>query len=215
MLLFLQLNCLLQDSLLISKISCQHLVKWRLKFPVLLFFNMNCKTALFFNDSFVKRTLKTPSCLHQPHFLSWRAVIIVFLIKSDVFKFIVCKLLNEALILRCARCYFQVNKGPLANPIWNVTTVTGKPSLHDKLLCLDFFCICLLHYESSGKQWLKAELAVSTFWPNEYQVKIFFFSSGVLFRRLTPTARTWPSCEAGGWFIHVDCSSGDEHHVRK
>uniref|UniRef100_A0A3B3VWJ3 Receptor-type tyrosine-protein phosphatase kappa n=1 Tax=Poecilia latipinna TaxID=48699 RepID=A0A3B3VWJ3_9TELE len=39
----------------------------------------------------------------------------------------------------------KVNKGPLANPIWNVTSYTGKG-------------------------WLKAELAVSTFWPNEYQV---------------------------------------------
>uniref|UniRef100_A0A8D0D0U7 protein-tyrosine-phosphatase n=1 Tax=Sander lucioperca TaxID=283035 RepID=A0A8D0D0U7_SANLU len=37
----------------------------------------------------------------------------------------------------------KVNKGPLANPIWNVTSYTG---------------------------WLRAELAVSTFWPNEYQV---------------------------------------------
>uniref|UniRef100_A0A8B9LK01 Receptor-type tyrosine-protein phosphatase kappa n=1 Tax=Astyanax mexicanus TaxID=7994 RepID=A0A8B9LK01_ASTMX len=40
----------------------------------------------------------------------------------------------------------KVNKGPLANPIWNITTHTGK-------------------------DWKKAELAVSTFWPNEYQVK--------------------------------------------
>ncbi|XP_035277404.1 receptor-type tyrosine-protein phosphatase kappa isoform X8 [Anguilla anguilla] len=39
----------------------------------------------------------------------------------------------------------KVNKGPLANPIWNVTSYTGK-------------------------EWLRAELAVSTFWPNEYQV---------------------------------------------
>uniref|UniRef100_A0A3B3SMK6 Receptor-type tyrosine-protein phosphatase kappa n=1 Tax=Paramormyrops kingsleyae TaxID=1676925 RepID=A0A3B3SMK6_9TELE len=39
----------------------------------------------------------------------------------------------------------RVNKGPLANPIWNVTSYTGK-------------------------EWLRAELAVSTFWPNEYQV---------------------------------------------
>ncbi|XP_036840831.1 receptor-type tyrosine-protein phosphatase kappa isoform X6 [Oncorhynchus mykiss] len=39
----------------------------------------------------------------------------------------------------------KVNKGPLANPIWNVTSYTGK-------------------------DWLRAELAVSTFWPNEYQV---------------------------------------------
>uniref|UniRef100_A0A665W7F6 protein-tyrosine-phosphatase n=1 Tax=Echeneis naucrates TaxID=173247 RepID=A0A665W7F6_ECHNA len=40
----------------------------------------------------------------------------------------------------------KVNKGPLANPIWNVTSYTGKDS----------------HFQ--------AELAVSTFWPNEYQV---------------------------------------------
>ncbi|XP_064162884.1 receptor-type tyrosine-protein phosphatase kappa-like isoform X1 [Anguilla rostrata] len=39
----------------------------------------------------------------------------------------------------------KVNKGPLANPIWNVTSPTGR-------------------------DWLRAELAVSTFWPNEYQV---------------------------------------------
>ncbi|KAJ8287376.1 hypothetical protein COCON_G00000350 [Conger conger] len=39
----------------------------------------------------------------------------------------------------------KVNKGPLANPIWNVTSTTGR-------------------------DWLRAELAVSTFWPNEYQV---------------------------------------------
>ncbi|ROL44028.1 Receptor-type tyrosine-protein phosphatase kappa [Anabarilius grahami] len=38
----------------------------------------------------------------------------------------------------------KVNKGPLANPIWNVTSCTGR-------------------------DWMKAELAVSTFWPNEYQ----------------------------------------------
>uniref|UniRef100_A0A3P8V0T6 Receptor-type tyrosine-protein phosphatase kappa n=1 Tax=Cynoglossus semilaevis TaxID=244447 RepID=A0A3P8V0T6_CYNSE len=39
----------------------------------------------------------------------------------------------------------KVNKLPVANPIWNVTSYTGK-------------------------SWLKAELAISTFWPNEYQV---------------------------------------------
>ncbi|KAG1929383.1 receptor-type tyrosine-protein phosphatase kappa [Pimephales promelas] len=38
----------------------------------------------------------------------------------------------------------KVNKGPLANPIWNITSCTGR-------------------------DWMKAELAVSTFWPNEYQ----------------------------------------------
>ncbi|MGH0158270.1 UNVERIFIED_CONTAM: hypothetical protein FKN15_075249 [Acipenser sinensis] len=41
----------------------------------------------------------------------------------------------------------KVNKGPLANPIWNVTSFTGR-------------------------DWLRAELAVSTFWPNEYQVSV-------------------------------------------
>lgn len=44
----------------------------------------------------------------------------------------------------------RVNKGPLANPIWNVTGFTGR-------------------------DWLRAELAVSTFWPNEYQVIICSF----------------------------------------
>lgn len=44
----------------------------------------------------------------------------------------------------------RVNKGPLANPIWNVTGFTGR-------------------------DWLRAELAVSTFWPNEYQVIIYAF----------------------------------------
>ncbi|MCJ8749873.1 hypothetical protein PDJAM_G00192520 [Pangasius djambal] len=39
----------------------------------------------------------------------------------------------------------KVNKGPVANPIWNISTHTGST-------------------------WRKAELAVSTFWPNEYQV---------------------------------------------
>ncbi|XP_056437738.1 receptor-type tyrosine-protein phosphatase kappa isoform X1 [Gadus chalcogrammus] len=40
----------------------------------------------------------------------------------------------------------KVNKSPqMANPIWNMTSYTGK-------------------------DWLRAELAVSTFWPNEYQV---------------------------------------------
>nr|XP_033794962.1 receptor-type tyrosine-protein phosphatase kappa isoform X4 [Geotrypetes seraphini] len=41
--------------------------------------------------------------------------------------------------------FVRVNKGPLANPIWNVTG-------------------------SINRDWLRAELAVSTFWPNEYQV---------------------------------------------
>uniref|UniRef100_UPI00398ECD5C receptor-type tyrosine-protein phosphatase kappa isoform X3 n=1 Tax=Pristiophorus japonicus TaxID=55135 RepID=UPI00398ECD5C len=41
--------------------------------------------------------------------------------------------------------FVRVNKGALANPIWNVTG-------------------------SQGEVWHRAELAVSTFWPNEYQV---------------------------------------------
>uniref|UniRef100_A0A4W3ICB3 Receptor-type tyrosine-protein phosphatase kappa n=1 Tax=Callorhinchus milii TaxID=7868 RepID=A0A4W3ICB3_CALMI len=41
--------------------------------------------------------------------------------------------------------FVRVNKGALANPIWNVTG-------------------------TQGNDWLRAELAVSTFWPNEYQV---------------------------------------------
>ncbi|RMC13011.1 hypothetical protein DUI87_10540 [Hirundo rustica rustica] len=48
----------------------------------------------------------------------------------------------------------RVNKGPLANPIWNVTG-------------------------STGKDWLRAELAVSTFWPNEYQKYQIDLSHGV------------------------------------
>ncbi|XP_048860561.1 receptor-type tyrosine-protein phosphatase kappa [Brienomyrus brachyistius] len=49
----------------------------------------------------------------------------------------------------------RVNKGPLANPIWNVTSYTGK-------------------------EWLRAELAVSTFWPNEYQVQIALFPQALV-----------------------------------
>uniref|UniRef100_A0A8B9KM27 protein-tyrosine-phosphatase n=1 Tax=Astyanax mexicanus TaxID=7994 RepID=A0A8B9KM27_ASTMX len=43
------------------------------------------------------------------------------------------------------RAYVRVNGGPLGIPVWNVTG-------------------------SQGKQWHQVELAVSTFWPNEYQV---------------------------------------------
>uniref|UniRef100_A0A7N6B1E7 Receptor-type tyrosine-protein phosphatase kappa n=1 Tax=Anabas testudineus TaxID=64144 RepID=A0A7N6B1E7_ANATE len=48
----------------------------------------------------------------------------------------------------------KVNKGPLANPIWNVTSYTD---------------------------WLRAELAVSTFWPNEYQLSLTSFICLLLF----------------------------------
>ncbi|XP_042194557.1 receptor-type tyrosine-protein phosphatase U isoform X2 [Callorhinchus milii] len=41
--------------------------------------------------------------------------------------------------------YVRVNGGPVGSPVWNMS-------------------------RSFGKQWLQAELAVSTFWPNEYQV---------------------------------------------
>uniref|UniRef100_A0A3P9DHA5 protein-tyrosine-phosphatase n=1 Tax=Maylandia zebra TaxID=106582 RepID=A0A3P9DHA5_9CICH len=45
------------------------------------------------------------------------------------------------------RAYVRVNGGPLGSPVWN----TSGPH---------------------GKQWHQVELAVSTFWPNEYQVLI-------------------------------------------
>lgn len=41
--------------------------------------------------------------------------------------------------------YVRVNGGPLGSAVWNMTG-------------------------SHGRQWHQAELAVSTFWPNEYQV---------------------------------------------
>uniref|UniRef100_A0A4W6CQE4 protein-tyrosine-phosphatase n=1 Tax=Lates calcarifer TaxID=8187 RepID=A0A4W6CQE4_LATCA len=45
------------------------------------------------------------------------------------------------------RAYVRVNGGPLGSPVWNTSG-------------------------SHGKQWHQVELAVSTFWPNEYQVLI-------------------------------------------
>uniref|UniRef100_A0A665UR76 protein-tyrosine-phosphatase n=1 Tax=Echeneis naucrates TaxID=173247 RepID=A0A665UR76_ECHNA len=45
------------------------------------------------------------------------------------------------------RAYVRVNGGPLGNPVWNTSG-------------------------THGKQWHQVELAVSTFWPNEYQVLI-------------------------------------------
>ncbi|XP_061632336.1 receptor-type tyrosine-protein phosphatase U isoform X1 [Phyllopteryx taeniolatus] len=45
------------------------------------------------------------------------------------------------------KAYVRVNGGPLGNPVWNTSG-------------------------SHGKQWHQMELAVSTFWPNEYQVLI-------------------------------------------
>uniref|UniRef100_A0A4W6CQC6 protein-tyrosine-phosphatase n=1 Tax=Lates calcarifer TaxID=8187 RepID=A0A4W6CQC6_LATCA len=44
------------------------------------------------------------------------------------------------------RAYVRVNGGPLGSPVWNTSG-------------------------SHGKQWHQVELAVSTFWPNEYQVR--------------------------------------------
>uniref|UniRef100_A0A665UTD9 protein-tyrosine-phosphatase n=1 Tax=Echeneis naucrates TaxID=173247 RepID=A0A665UTD9_ECHNA len=46
------------------------------------------------------------------------------------------------------RAYVRVNGGPLGNPVWNTSG-------------------------THGKQWHQVELAVSTFWPNEYQVRTF------------------------------------------
>lgn len=43
------------------------------------------------------------------------------------------------------RAYVRVNGGPLGSPVWNTSG-------------------------SHGKQWHQVELAVSTFWPSEYQV---------------------------------------------
>lgn len=43
------------------------------------------------------------------------------------------------------RAYVRVNGGPLGSPVWNTSG-------------------------SHGRQWHQVELAVSTFWPNEYQV---------------------------------------------
>uniref|UniRef100_A0AAQ4NP58 protein-tyrosine-phosphatase n=1 Tax=Gasterosteus aculeatus aculeatus TaxID=481459 RepID=A0AAQ4NP58_GASAC len=45
------------------------------------------------------------------------------------------------------RAYVRVNGGPLGSPVWNISG-------------------------SHAKQWHQVELAVSTFWPNEYQVLI-------------------------------------------
>uniref|UniRef100_A0A4W5LMR4 protein-tyrosine-phosphatase n=1 Tax=Hucho hucho TaxID=62062 RepID=A0A4W5LMR4_9TELE len=45
------------------------------------------------------------------------------------------------------RAYVRVNGGPLGSPVWNTSG-------------------------SHGRQWHQVELAVSTFWPNEYQVLI-------------------------------------------
>uniref|UniRef100_A0A8C4NQG6 protein-tyrosine-phosphatase n=1 Tax=Dicentrarchus labrax TaxID=13489 RepID=A0A8C4NQG6_DICLA len=45
------------------------------------------------------------------------------------------------------RAYVRVNGGPLGSPVWNTSG-------------------------SHAKQWHQVELAVSTFWPNEYQVQI-------------------------------------------
>uniref|UniRef100_A0A4W5QEM8 Receptor-type tyrosine-protein phosphatase U n=1 Tax=Hucho hucho TaxID=62062 RepID=A0A4W5QEM8_9TELE len=45
------------------------------------------------------------------------------------------------------RAYVRVNGGPLGSPVWNTSG-------------------------SQGRQWHQVELAVSTFWPNEYQVLI-------------------------------------------
>lgn len=55
--------------------------------------------------------------------------------------------------------YVKVNNGPLGNPIWNIS---GDPT----------------------RTWNRAELAISTFWPNFYQVRSSF-SFPVLMHLLT------------------------------
>ncbi|GAA6069129.1 receptor-type tyrosine-protein phosphatase U isoform X1 [Tachysurus ichikawai] len=57
------------------------------------------------------------------------------------------------------RAYVRVNGGPLGMAVWNVSG-------------------------SQGRQWYQVELAVSTFWPNEYQVCACFGPLGG-FRRCT------------------------------
>lgn len=51
------------------------------------------------------------------------------------------------------RAYVRVNGGPLGSAVWNMSG-------------------------SHGKQWHQVELAVSTFWPNEYQVRALSFPAG-------------------------------------
>uniref|UniRef100_A0A669ERV2 protein-tyrosine-phosphatase n=1 Tax=Oreochromis niloticus TaxID=8128 RepID=A0A669ERV2_ORENI len=55
------------------------------------------------------------------------------------------------------RAYVRVNGGPLGSPVWNTSG-------------------------SHGKQWHQVELAVSTFWPNEYQVQTFLFEYATVSR---------------------------------
>lgn len=51
--------------------------------------------------------------------------------------------------------YVKVNNGPLGNPIWNIS---GDPT----------------------RTWNRAELAISTFWPNFYQVSSLFSFHSVM-----------------------------------
>uniref|UniRef100_A0A8C7ZVW5 MAM domain-containing protein n=1 Tax=Oryzias sinensis TaxID=183150 RepID=A0A8C7ZVW5_9TELE len=64
------------------------------------------------------------------------------------------------------RAYVRVNGGPLGNPVWNISG-------------------------SHGKQWHQVELAVSTFWPNEYQIRRHI--SRGLERKRSMLAKTPPS----------------------
>ncbi|KAL2080556.1 hypothetical protein ACEWY4_024349 [Coilia grayii] len=61
------------------------------------------------------------------------------------------------------RVFVRVNGGPLGNPVWNVTG-------------------------SHGRKWHQAELAVSTFWPSEYQTSS---------RPPQQTSSLQPPCDAG------------------
>lgn len=54
------------------------------------------------------------------------------------------------------RAYVRVNGGPLGTAVWEVSGPRGK-------------------------QWQQSELAVSTFWPSEYQVTVMYWLSNAVF----------------------------------
>lgn len=72
------------------------------------------------------------------------------------------------------RAYVRVNGGPLGIPVWNTSG-------------------------SHAKQWHQVELAVSTFWPNEYQVSSLrdFFLQHVMMCLFYPPVVMWV------WFHHA------------
>ena len=65
------------------------------------------------------------------------------------------------------RIYIRVNGGPRGSAVWNVSG-------------------------SHGRQWHQVELAISTFWPSEYQVSAGAYAPSLLF-----TTRMSRCCGAG------------------